>query len=259
MLFDIGTFTARRATWGQVALDRCTSLARSAWSGLRSSRLPAETAIGITASPGGYDAVLDGATRAARVTARIAARGIAWAARTAHRAATAASTAVVIAVARIHPPSGLAAANAVAAAQEHITNLRTQVTAKMTHVAGRVSEAAASPTVRQATVTAAGVARTVITVDRVTSGALIAWIAGRSTTAGRIARGAVNPWTLLGGIIGTFAISTGFVALRASAQPAHTAAPADTAPTARLAPVPAKPTVKQSKPATTRAKARKAA
>ena len=251
-MFDIEMFTTSSTAWRQDALDRCSSLARSAWNGLRGSRLPAEAAIGIAASPGGYDAILEGSTTATR----IAAGGIGWAARAVRRATTAAAAAVVVAVARVHLPSGLAAAKAIAAAEVRITDLGTQVTSKTTRVASRVREAAASPTVRQATVTAASIARTVVTVDRVTSGALIAWVAGRSSTAGRIARGAVNPWTLLGGIAATFVVSTGFVALRASA---HTAQPAATAtePPARLTPVKA-PAKAPSKPATKRP-ARKAA
>lgn len=259
-MFDIEKITTSTTAWGQVALDRCSGLARSAWSGLRASRLPAEAAIGIAASPGGYDAILEGSTTATR----IAARGIAWAARAVHQAATAAATAVVVAVARVHLPSGLAAAKAVAAAEVRITDLGTQVAARTTQVAGRVSDAAASPAVRQATVTAASVARTVVTVDRVTSGALIAWVAGRGSTAGRIARTATNPWTLLGGVIGTFVVSTGVAALRASAHTAQPASAASTGQSSRpapLTPVKATPVMKANggKPGTARPKARKAA
>jgi len=184
-MFDVEKVTTSATAWGQDALDRCGSLARSAWSGLRGSRLPAEAIIGLAASPGGYDTAIDGATRAAQLVGRITGR----AARAIHRGAVTASTAVAVGIARIDLPSGLAATQAVAAAQTAVAAFGSQLADQARQAARRIGQAATTPSVRQATTTAASIARTVVTVDRVTGGASLcarrrSWAATRTPNCG---------------------------------------------------------------------------
>jgi hypothetical protein len=198
------------------ARDRCASGARNGWKAIRTSTLPAEAVIGLVSSPAGYDAVLDVGTTAAKAMAK----GARATARASRRAGTAVTVRLVAGIGRVHRPAAASAATAATAADAYLGVLAEQLSQAAGTAGARIQQAATSPEVRKANTMTANAARMILTIDRITSGALAAQAARRSVVAGRVAKASTNPWILLGTVAASFVIVTGVALIRAAAATA---------------------------------------
>jgi hypothetical protein len=195
---------------------------QTGWGAIRISTFLAEAVIAMASNPTGYDAILS----ATATTTRATVRGARITARASQRAAAAMTMRIAAGINRIHPPFAASASATAAAADTSMGALADRCCHAATRAGARIHQAAASPEVRTATTRTANTARIILTINRFTSGVLVTQVAGRSATAGRIAKASTNPWILLGTVAASFVIATGVAVIRtAAATPAPVTSP----------------------------------
>ncbi|MFM8350366.1 MAG: hypothetical protein ACKN9D_04785 [Actinomycetales bacterium] len=177
---------------------------------LRRSRIPAEAALLVLATPNGYDSTINAAT----TTLTTLTRGLTATITRLQHATGICAPALAKTVERISPQ----AAARITTTWQHTTAL-TRLHTALARIGNHVRTAAHDPRTRHVATTSAAIARGLLALNKAFGANLRGWAATRGPITQRITNNAGNPWALLAIVATTVGITIGITAYQHATTP----------------------------------------